>query len=154
MVRPGFFFYLVSWFRLQSDRTRATADRPSPSSNISPFGHQMRVFESAMVQISSFGATKTTGPTHPAPCFVPFGTTVWSAIADEDESASAAASSKRRMKLSLSVALTWYAVRACAMGGQFGSLCARRLTAVLCRDSVTHSLSGARRTRLVSAYCH
>ena len=91
----------MTWFKLQSDRTSAIADRPSASSNISPFGHQIRVFEPAIGQISSFVASNTIGPTHPVPTFVPFGTMVWSANAGEDESANAAARSKRRMNVFL-----------------------------------------------------
>jgi hypothetical protein len=72
----GTFPYWTTWLRLQSDLARATDDRPSPSSNIAPFGHQIRVFEPAIGQIASFGPTEATGPTHPAPSFVPFGTTV------------------------------------------------------------------------------
>jgi hypothetical protein len=61
----------------------------------------MRVFEPAIAQVPSFGATETTGPMHPVPSFVPFGTVVCSANADEDESTIAAASSMRRMKFPL-----------------------------------------------------
>jgi len=86
--------------RLQRDRAKGTPDRPSSSSKIFPFGHQMRVFEPAIAQVPSFGATETTGPTHPVPSFVPFCTVVCSANADEDERAIAAARSSRRMKYS------------------------------------------------------
>ena len=57
----------------------------------------MRVFESAIAQVPSFGATETTGSTHPLPIFVPLSTMVWNANADEDESAMKATSNKQRM---------------------------------------------------------
>jgi len=61
---------------LQSDLTRGIAGFSSASSNISPFGHQIRVFEPAIAHVPSFGATETTGPMHPVPSFVPFGTAI------------------------------------------------------------------------------
>src|ERR1044072_2088354 len=115
-----------TWVRLQSDLTRGTDDFSSPSSNISPFGHQIRVFDPAIAHVASFGAREATGPMQPVPSFVPFGTAIWSVKAGVDESTIAAASSRRRMACARLGWHTWCAAPRGTMGGPALSSVARQ----------------------------
>ena len=80
-----------TWSMLQSDRSSETCGWSCGRSNISPFGHQMRICAPAMVHDPSFGASMLTGPTQSAPSFTLFLTVVTSAEAELQERTSAAA---------------------------------------------------------------
>ena len=94
----GFLLAQGTWVRLHSDLMSGTGDFSSSRSNISPFGHQMRVRGPAIAQVTSFGAMVLTGPRQSVPGLRPFFTAVGSANAEVHASTNAAATSRRRMR--------------------------------------------------------
>jgi len=85
-----------TWFKLQIERTMYDWGTPARS-NISPFGHQIRVLEPTTSHVPKRGPNVLTGPRHPAPNLTSLIGSVVCANADGPNSSSAAIVDMRNM---------------------------------------------------------
>ena len=83
-----------TWFKLQIERMMKDRGTP-PRSNISPFGHQIRVLEPTTSHVPKRGPNVVTGPRHPAPNLTSLIGSVVCADADGPKSRSAAIADMR-----------------------------------------------------------